>query len=63
MRVVGEAVTVETALSRLALQTALHDVHEEGISVEPVMPTLEMVFTELTEQAERDLGHPLTSSG
>jgi ABC-2 type transport system ATP-binding protein len=63
MRVVGEAVTVETLLSRLALQTALHDVHEEGISVEPVMPTLEMVFTELTEQAERDLGHPSTSSG
>jgi hypothetical protein len=29
--------------------------HPDGISIEPVMPTLEMVFTELTEQAEREL--------
>jgi len=58
VRVVGETVTVETALLRSAVQVALHDLHEDGLSVELVMPTLEMVFTELTEQAERDLGHP-----
>ncbi len=54
MRVVGETVTVETALPRSAVQAALHDLHEDGLSVEPVMLTLEMVFTELTEQAERE---------
>ncbi len=63
VRVVGETVTVETVLPRAALQTALHELHGDGISVEPVMPTLEMVFTELTEQAERELVHPSTSSG
>jgi ABC-2 type transport system ATP-binding protein len=55
VRVVGETVTVETPLPRPALQAALHDLHPDGISIEPVMPTLEMVFTELTEQAEKEL--------
>lgn len=55
VRVVGEAVTVETALSRSAVQAALDDLYRNGVSVEPVTPTLEMVFTELTEQAEREL--------
>ncbi|MBI3797968.1 MAG: ABC transporter ATP-binding protein [Deltaproteobacteria bacterium] len=55
VRVVGETVTVETPLSRPALQAAFHDLHPDGLSLEPVMPTLEMVFTELTEQAEREL--------
>jgi ABC-2 type transport system ATP-binding protein len=54
VQVVGETVTVETALARSAVQTALHDLHGEGLGVEPVLPTLEMVFTELTEQAEKD---------
>jgi ABC-2 type transport system ATP-binding protein len=53
VRIVGETVTVETSLSRPAVQAALQDLHEDGISIEPVIPTLEMVFTELTEQAER----------
>jgi ABC-2 type transport system ATP-binding protein len=55
VRVVGETVTVETSLPRPAVQAALHDWHEDGLSLEPLMPTLEMVFTELTEQAERKL--------
>lgn len=54
VRVVGESVTVETMLTRSALQTALHELQEPEISVEPVPPTLEMVFTELTEQAEQE---------
>jgi ABC-type multidrug transport system ATPase subunit len=54
LQVVGETVIVETALTRSAVQTALHDLHGEGLGVEPVLPTLEMVFTELTEQAEKD---------
>jgi ABC-2 type transport system ATP-binding protein len=56
VQVVGETVTVETALTRSAVQTALHDIHGEGLGVESVLPTLEMVFTELTEQAEKDAG-------
>ncbi len=63
VRVVGETVTVETALPRSAVQAALHDLHEGGLSLESVMPTLEMVFTDLTEQAERDPGRPSASSG
>ena len=55
VRIVGETVTVETHLSRPAVQAALQDLHEDGLSIEPVMPTLEMVFTELTEQAEGKL--------
>src|SRR5262245_19420486 len=55
VRVVGETVTVETPLSGPEVRAALRDLHADGISIEPVMPTLEMVFTELTEQAEREL--------
>jgi drug efflux transport system ATP-binding protein len=55
VRVVGETVTVETALSRTALQTTLHESYGDGVGVEPVAPSLEMVFTELTEQAEREV--------
>ena len=55
VRVVAETVTVQTALTRPDVQTALHDLHRDGISIEPVTPTLEMVFTDLTEQAEREV--------
>jgi ABC-2 type transport system ATP-binding protein len=54
VRVMGEAVMVETALARADLQLALRDLHGEGVSLESLTPTLEMVFTELTEQAERE---------
>ena len=52
LRTVGETVTIETALPRQAVQAALSAAQVAGISLEPVSPTLEMVFTELTEQAE-----------
>jgi len=55
VRVVAETVTVQTALTRLDVQAALHDLHGDGVSLEPATPTLEMVFTELTEQAEREV--------
>lgn len=54
LRTVGETVTVETPLPRAAVQSCLHEVQEEGVSVEAFPPTLEMVFTELTEAAERE---------
>jgi len=55
VRVVGENVTVETGLTRADLQTALQQSpHGVGVNMEPLTPTLEMVFTELTEQAERE---------
>jgi len=54
VRVVGESVTVETELTRPDLQRALQQLHGTGLSVEPLTPTLEMVFTELTEQAEQE---------
>lgn len=54
VRVVGESATVETNLTRSSLQTALHELHGPEISLEPLPPTLEMVFTELTEQAEQE---------
>jgi len=63
VRAVGEMVTVETTLPRPALLASLYEIHSTGVSVEPVTPTLEMVFTELTEQAERESVHPSTSSG
>jgi ABC-2 type transport system ATP-binding protein len=56
VRAVGETVTVETPLSRPALLASLHELHGSGVNVESVIPTLEMVFTELTEQAEREIG-------
>jgi ABC-2 type transport system ATP-binding protein len=52
LRTVGETVTIETDLPHQAVQTALSVAQVAGISLEPVSPTLEMVFTELTEQAE-----------
>lgn len=54
VRVVAETVTIETVFPRPAVLAALHGQHGEGVSVEPVPPTLEMVFTELTEQAEKE---------
>jgi ABC-2 type transport system ATP-binding protein len=61
LRVEAEAVLLETPLPRPAVQTALRDVTQERVNVEPIMPTLEMVFTELTEQAEEQIGRPTTS--
>jgi ABC-2 type transport system ATP-binding protein len=52
--IAGEAVTIETDLSRPDLQLALQALGGSGVSLEAVIPTLAMVFTELTEQAERD---------
>jgi ABC-2 type transport system ATP-binding protein len=54
-QLVGEIITVETALSRTELQAALHAFSESELTLEPMTPTLEMVFTELTEEAERAL--------
>ncbi|MGE0683713.1 MAG: ABC transporter ATP-binding protein [Candidatus Binatia bacterium] len=53
-RVVGEHITVETSLARSEFQAALQTLQREGMNIEPIMPTLEMVFTEFTEQAERE---------
>jgi ABC-2 type transport system ATP-binding protein len=55
VRIVGETVTIDTVLSRSAVQSALHELYGDGLLAEPVMPTLEMAFTELTEQAEREV--------
>jgi ABC-2 type transport system ATP-binding protein len=52
VRLVGETVTVETALSRPELQAAVSAPDRGTLTVEAITPTLEMVFTELTEQAE-----------
>jgi ABC-2 type transport system ATP-binding protein len=52
--IVGETVTVETDLSRPDLQLALRALGGLGVSLESATPTLAMVFTELTEQAERE---------
>lgn len=54
VREIGESVTVETALSRRELQDELHACGSTELLVEALTPTLEMVFTELTEQAERE---------
>lgn len=54
-QLVGETITVETALSREELQAALHAFSDRELTLEPMTPTLEMVFTELTEEAERTL--------
>jgi ABC-2 type transport system ATP-binding protein len=54
VREIGESVTVETALSRKELQDELHAGGGSDLLVEALTPTLEMVFTELTEQAERE---------
>ncbi|MBI3758109.1 MAG: ABC transporter ATP-binding protein [Deltaproteobacteria bacterium] len=54
-QLVGETITVETALSRVELQAALHAFSDSELTLEPMTPTLEMVFTQLTEEAERTL--------
>ena len=54
IRVIGEAVTIETMLSRPELQAAITALHQDSVTVEAISPTLEMVFTELTEQAEQE---------
>ncbi len=56
LRAVGETVTVETALPGPAVQAALRELPGAAVGVEAVAPTLEMVFTELTERAERAAG-------
>lgn len=53
VRIAGESVTIETDLSRPELQQALRMIGG-SVSLESITPTLEMVFTELTEQAERE---------
>lgn len=66
LRVVGETVTIETSLSRQEVHAAVHALHRDGIGVEAMAPTLEMVFTEFTEQSEKeaqDRRHPVTGSG
>ncbi|MBM4255672.1 MAG: ABC transporter ATP-binding protein [Deltaproteobacteria bacterium] len=52
VRIVGETVTVETTLSRAEVQTAVSALDQDALTIEVITPTLEMVFTELTEQAE-----------
>lgn len=54
VRIAGDAVTIETDLSRPDLQQALRGLGG-SISLESITPTLAMVFTELTEQAEREI--------
>ena len=59
VRVIGETMSIETTLSRPELQTAISAFDREALMVEATTPTLEMVFTELTEQAEREIAeHP-----
>jgi len=45
---------ITTPLSRADVRTALHNLSRQDISIEAVLPTLEIVFTELTTQAERE---------
>lgn len=52
VRVVGEEVTIETSLSRPDFQAAVRKWYGAEGDIEPVVPTLEMVFTDLTERAE-----------
>jgi ABC-type multidrug transport system ATPase subunit len=54
VRLIGETVTVETTLSRPEVQEAMSALALDAVSVEAITPTLEMVFTELTEQAEAE---------
>jgi len=55
VRLIGETMTIETTLSRSDLQAAVSALDQEALTVEAITPTLEMVFTELTEEAEREL--------
>lgn len=55
VRLIGETATIETTLSRPELQEAISALDREALTVEAITPTLEMVFTELTEQAEHDM--------
>jgi hypothetical protein len=43
-----------TSLSRADLQSAFRSISPQDINIEAVLPTLEMVFAELTAQAERE---------
>jgi ABC-2 type transport system ATP-binding protein len=54
LRTAGGAVFLETALPPADFSVALRGVGHEALSGEAVAPTLEMVFTALTEQAERE---------
>lgn len=54
LRTAAGAVFLETALLPADFSAALREVDHEGLSGEAVAPTLEMVFTSLTEQAERE---------
>jgi ABC-2 type transport system ATP-binding protein len=54
LQLIGETVTIETSLSRPEVQTVVSALDREALTVEAITPTLEMVFTELTEQAEAE---------
>lgn len=55
VQLIGETVTIETTLSRSELQGAVAALNQDALIVEVIPPTLEMAFTELTEQAEREM--------
>ena len=55
VRLLGETVIIETTLSRPELQAVVSTHDRDALTVEAITPTLEMVFTELTEQAEREI--------
>lgn len=63
LRVAGETIALETTLPGPAVQAALRAVPDVALGLEAVAPTLEMAFTELTEQAEKavERGQPLHS--
>jgi ABC-type multidrug transport system ATPase subunit len=46
---------VTTSLPRTELDVALQNLSSQDVRIEAVLPTLEMVFAELTEQAEQTL--------
>jgi ABC-2 type transport system ATP-binding protein len=51
---IAGTLVVTTRLSRTELHTALQSELSPAIRIEAVLPTLEIVFAELTEQAEHD---------
>lgn len=54
LRTEAGTVFLETTLPHSAVQAALRELTQERVRVEAVRPTLEMVFTDLTEHAERE---------
>ena len=51
---VAGTLLLTTSLSRADLQSAFRSISPQDINIEAVLPTLEMVFAELTAQAERE---------